>query len=300
MHNGALRKWALALTFWLALHTSSLRAQILLGPFSNSTGSFEVDANGLLSDTGTFGTGTLSLSGAGTRMFWYPGKAAFRAGSVSSTQWNDANIGSYSVAFGQGTTASGYASVAFGSSTASGFWSAAFGSSNTASGFGSAVFGNNNTATVSGYGSAIFGSDNTASGRNSTVFGLANIASGYGATAFGTGSYASGDYSTTLGAGTIASGAYSTASGEYTTSSAYVSFAVGFSNVGGGSPTTWVATDPLFEVGNGSKTVSGTVFGNPAATGPSDAFVVYKNGSAKFSGPVTVPPGGDIPMYTGN
>src|ERR1700734_4564106 len=104
MHNGALKKWALALTFWLALHTSSLRAQ-LLGPYSNSTGSFEVDANGLLSATGTFGTGSLSLSGAGIRMFWYPGKAAFRAGYVNGAQWNDSSIGKGSVAFGLSTTA---------------------------------------------------------------------------------------------------------------------------------------------------------------------------------------------------
>ena len=70
------------MTFWLALHTASLRATDLLGPYGTSPITFDIDANGLLSATGTYGTGTLSLSGAGTRMFWYPGKAAFRAGEI--------------------------------------------------------------------------------------------------------------------------------------------------------------------------------------------------------------------------
>ena len=39
-------------------------------------------------------------------MFWYPGKAAFRAGYVSGTDWNDSSIGKYSAAFGENTTAS--------------------------------------------------------------------------------------------------------------------------------------------------------------------------------------------------
>lgn len=38
MHNGVLRKWALALTFWLALHLSCLEAQTLpFGPYGTSS-----------------------------------------------------------------------------------------------------------------------------------------------------------------------------------------------------------------------------------------------------------------------
>ena len=48
----------------------------------------------------------LSISGAGTRMFFYPKKAAFRAGRVNGNQWDDAQIGDYSSAWGQNTTAS--------------------------------------------------------------------------------------------------------------------------------------------------------------------------------------------------
>ena len=58
--------------------------------------------------------------------------------------------------------------------------------------------------------------------------------------------------------------------------------------MGGGDPINWVASDPLFEVGNGTYQAR------------SDALVVYKNGNAAFQGVVTVAPGGDIPMYTGN
>ena len=96
---------------------------------------FQMDSYGNLSSLGTFGTGTFSLTGAGTRMFWYPGKAAFRAGYVSGTQWNDVSIGNYSVAFGANNTASGSYSFALGSyNQATGVDSVAIGSSASATG----------------------------------------------------------------------------------------------------------------------------------------------------------------------
>ena len=49
---------------------------------------------------GTFDSGLIPKEGAGTRMMWYPKKAAFRAGKVDATQWSDANIGNDSVAMG--------------------------------------------------------------------------------------------------------------------------------------------------------------------------------------------------------
>ena len=79
--------------------------------------------------TGTFGTGDdLSLSGGGTRLFFNPKKAAFRAGNVTGNQWNLTNIGNYSFAAGNGTYARGEAAFAGGFSTAAnGRYSAAFG-----------------------------------------------------------------------------------------------------------------------------------------------------------------------------
>lgn len=145
--------------------------------------------------TGEYSFGPTYGLGAGTVLFWYPRKAAFRAGGVDAAQWDDANVGGYSIASGFNTKASGYASVSFGYSTT-----------------------------------------------------------------------ASGSYSTSLGGFSIASGDYSTAIG-LTNSSSVFSTSVGVNNVGGGSPTSWVETDPLFEIGN-------------AYLGPSNnAMTVLKNGN---------------------
>jgi hypothetical protein len=52
--------------------------------------------------------------GAGTRVIWHPEKGAFRAGTVSGNQWDDANIGDHSVAIGNGARAAGSSATAFG------------------------------------------------------------------------------------------------------------------------------------------------------------------------------------------
>ena len=64
--------------------------------------------------TGTFGQGNIPVQGGGSRMMWYPGKAAFRAGTVSSNIWDDSQIGDYSFASGYNTRVSGDYSAAFG------------------------------------------------------------------------------------------------------------------------------------------------------------------------------------------
>jgi hypothetical protein len=293
MHNGALRKWALALTFWLAVQLSSLRATPLpLGPYGTSPITFGVDANGLLSDTGTFeGTDSLSLSGAGTRMFWDPYKAAFRAGYVNGTQWNDANIGNYSLAFGINSTASGYASAAIGGhATASGVGSTATGQNTTASGNYSTAMGGATDA--AGQGSTAIGLFAGAVEGFSTALGYFAVATGPGATALGFSSTASGAYSTALGTNSTASGSNSFSLGTYSTAQADLSFVIGVCNVGGGSSTSWVGTDPLFEVGNGGNGISG----DPALTTTSDALVVYKNGNVQAQGTIRCSPGGDLSM----
>lgn len=58
--------------------------------------------------------GNPPVSGAGTRMMWYPDKGAFRAGTISSDHWDKDNVGVNSVAFGFNSTASGKRSVAIG------------------------------------------------------------------------------------------------------------------------------------------------------------------------------------------
>ncbi len=93
--------------------------------------------------TGTYtGTSAVPVSGAGTRMFFQPATGAFRAGTVTGTEWDDANIGTNSIAMGYDTTASNTASVAIGSSvTASGWRSAAFGFNSIVSGSYAMAFG---------------------------------------------------------------------------------------------------------------------------------------------------------------
>ncbi len=136
--------------------------------------------------TGTFGSGTVAPSGAGTKMFFNPRKAAFRAGNINGTQWDDASIGNYSTAFGTHTTASGSNSFAAGSSnTASGLYSVAFGTLCNATRDGAIVGGIFNTS--SGAGSAVFGYRNLASGDVTFAFGDSNYSRSYGETVIGIG-----------------------------------------------------------------------------------------------------------------
>jgi len=295
MHTSTLKKLALALTFWLALHMSSLRAQIFTDDLplqAVTTGTnpvdFEFRSDGTLIAKGNINVGTLLSTdqGAGTRMFWLPSLGAFRAGGIVTTtnaihDWDLANIGKYSMALGYDTMASGEYSVALGvGGKATGEYSVAL-SEGSAVGTGAVAI----NGYAGGYYSLAMGTG-SAYGDYSIAFG-ASTASGYRSTAFG--------YRTT------ASGYFSTAMGSYTTASAYLSFVIGSYNVGlsstgaASSPTTWVPIDPIFEIGNGA---AGTASNNYTPT-LSDAFVVYKDGSATFQGPVKVAPGGDIPMYTG-
>jgi hypothetical protein len=91
---------------------------------------------------GTVNGGTIPATGAGTRLMWYPRKAAFRAGHVEGEQWDDAPIGHYSTAMGYSTTAPGIGSTAMGGYTiASGYFSTASGMATTASGYYSSAMG---------------------------------------------------------------------------------------------------------------------------------------------------------------
>lgn len=84
----------------------------------------------------------IPAEGAGTRLMWYPGKAAFRAGLIDGTQWDAANIGDYSLAIGYNNRASAAYAVALGyGCTAAQQSSFAMGELNTASGAASVALG---------------------------------------------------------------------------------------------------------------------------------------------------------------
>lgn len=200
---------------------------------------------------GTFGNGVTQSLGAGTRLHFYPKKAAFRAGNVTGTQWDDANIGVYSVAMGINTTASGDYSTAMGYYT-------------VASEEYSTAMGNDTKATSSA--STAMGLRTRASGSRSTAMGHTTIASGQQSTAMGYTTRASGQHSTAMGHSTTASGYASTAMGYYAKAESYLSTAIGRWNVGGGDFDDWVSTDPLFEIGNGTS------------SNKANAMTVLKNG----------------------
>jgi hypothetical protein len=180
------------------------------------------------------------VTGAGTRMMWYPDKGAFRAGYIDGTQWDKDSIGDYSVAMGSYTKASGYSSIALGnSSTASGIFSIALGS----------------FAKASGYSSIALGNTSTASGYVSTAMGYGIVASGWHSTAMGYNSTASGKYTTVMGGNTTAKSSFETVVGRWNT------------DYTPASEIEWNANDRLFVIGNGT-----------AENLRSDAMVVLKNG----------------------
>ena len=301
-HPHSIKTLALTLTPLLALPLAALQAQTFTAPLQASTSGtnpvdFEFRADGTLIAKGNLGVGSLLSSdqGTGTRMLWFPSLAAFRAGTISpwynnTNAWDQKKIGQGSVAIGENVVASGEACAAFGlNNIASGFICTAFGLNNLSSGSGSTAVGYQNM--VTGDHAMGGGFANTAAGPQSTVFGQYNMATGSYAVALGYLNIASGAASLAVGSSTVASGSAAMSAGANTTAASLDCFAVGRYNVGGGNPNTWVATDPLFEIGNGPGT---------GATPKADALVVYKNGSAKFSGVVQVQPSADIPMYTGN
>jgi|GEM_PF-1355775 len=212
--------------------------------------------------------GSTPVSGGGTRMMWIPAKAAFRAGSISSDRWDDANIGPNSIAAGNNTLAYAYNSTAMGNSTsATNFSSTALGDNSTASGYISTAMG---SATIaSGNNSTAMGSATTASGYNSTAMGEISEASGYNSTAIGFGTKASALASTAMGSFTIASGFSSTATGQFTTASGANSTATGGATTASGQNSTAMGANTIassiFSTGIGfnlkSKSYAGFVTG---------------------------------------
>ncbi len=227
--------------------------------------------------------GGIPAEGAGLRFMWYPGKAALRAGSVTSTQWDNANVGIYSTAIGLNTTASGDFSMAMGrDTTASGYASTAIGSGTTASYYYSVAMGYLTTASseysmamgystkASGLAATAMGYSTMASNVSSMAMGNFSEASGKNSMAIGDKTKASGNSSTAMGRETTASGDYSTAIGYDVTAQSYAETVIGRYNTSAvwPSPGSWKTLDRLFVIGNGNS-----------PTKPSDALVVLKNGN---------------------
>ena len=122
---------------------------------------------------GEFGVGTQLYLGGGTKMMWYPRKAAFRTGQLIDdgvNYWNDNLIGNSSFASGYNTLAKGECSIAL-------------------------------------------GKNSIAEKQTSIAIGYGAIASGFHSRTIGTNSVAEGSYSTALGFQTMAKSVFSTAIG---------------------------------------------------------------------------------------
>ncbi len=164
---------------------------------TNGAERMRIDSLGSLLLSGT--AGVTPISGAGTRMMWIPGKAAFRGGKVTSNSWDGGNIGNKSFSFGEDTYATGDYSFSVG------LQAIATGTSAIAIGTANAV-GDNDVAIGSG--------STTADGGSSTAIGTNNTyAHGTGSTAIGEGVISNGIDATALGGYTIANGNYSLAAG---------------------------------------------------------------------------------------
>ncbi len=160
--------------------------------------------------TGTLGSGAPHTSGAGIRMLWYPGAAAFRAGGVTGAQWDAPNLGNYSAAFGQNTQASGAGSFAAGfQSNASGAQAAAFG--NNANATADRAFSFNGTASATG--AVAIGSGAQATADDAMALGPSSIAGGLASVVIGP-SIANGAFGVAIGLQNSASGNYSVAIGK--------------------------------------------------------------------------------------
>ena len=189
----------------------------------NADTRLELNYDGGFYIPGTFGptapADSIPATGAGTRLMWYPAKAAFRAGRVGlfkdGTQWDASNVGDYSAAFGLDTKANGYAATAMGDGT-------------TASGEDATAMGYNTIA--SGREAVAMGDGTTASGEGATAMGDNTTASGTDAVAMGSGTTASALIATAMGNRTTAKGISSTSMGELTIAETRASVSLGVCN----------------------------------------------------------------------
>lgn len=196
--------------------TGSIVGVYVLKSGDKMTGNLEVHSasltvNGPFTSTGT--NGGILFSGAGTRMFWVPQIAAFRAGIFSSSAGDPGSVGSASVAFGQDNLASGaYTAISGGVSNFAGqnYDSVGGGNGNTANGGPAVVAG---------------GQNNNATGNNTSIGGgLGNsagnsgghIGGGVSNAATGINSSVGGGYQNSVDneASTVGGGSQNTASGQ--------------------------------------------------------------------------------------
>ncbi|MGO4819258.1 hypothetical protein ACEN2H_12740, partial [Flavobacterium sp. W22_SRS_FP1] len=235
-----------------------------------------VTSNGsgiIASDDFVFGSTKLDdISGVtadNSRFFFDKSKGAFRAGAVSSSEWNSENVGDYSVGMGYNSEPTGKGAVAMGAyAIASGIGAVAMGAEEDEVG---ATTGPNSK----GRGSVAMGIATTASAMGSVALGVNTLANASSSFAFGLETAA-------LGANSVAGGSYaraeqgeSVAIGSYITANTFGEVVLGRYNAPASRRGSWDSTDPLFTIGNGTSSLT------------SNAFQILKNGNATLKGTLT-------------
>ncbi|HYR06467.1 MAG TPA: tail fiber domain-containing protein [Longimicrobium sp.] len=194
MHRSLARTCA-ALALLVSAAPAAAQSDILLQLRSGSPAGdrFRVDSAGGVVALGQITIGIIPASGAGTRMMWHPAKVAFRAGYADAGgQFDESNIGYYSIAAGALVTAAGNYSVALGNQNtveASAQCGTAIGSGNKVWGSGGSI-----------------GTCGMALGLNNDVLDQAGVAIGHN-------NWSDGDAAVALGYTTTADADYSMAFG---------------------------------------------------------------------------------------
>jgi len=300
----------------LTVGTSANSSKLeVIGEAGNSAGpGIKVTGDGGAVFEGQIGVGPIPAEGEAVRMMWYPSKAAFRAGFTDGYTWSAQNIGNLSAAFGENNQALGnYSFLAGKDNFADGGGATAFGQGNYVNGNYAFAGGLANQVSdwgvAFGYGNIVgFASiavgdqsmamyESVALGNNARALGDYSVALSRGyaegelSFAFGENAQALGRYSVALpgsvaygeravasGWGTGVQGNHAFGFGDFLIVDSYSSFVVGRWNRGGGNLTTWVESDPLFEVGNGT----GDYDNDPPEVASRSAFTVFKNGKIKM------------------
>ncbi|MDO1501488.1 hypothetical protein Q2T40_15235 [Winogradskyella maritima] len=223
----------------------------------------------------------LTAVGDGTTV-WFPitsdnstGLEAINEGNGIGWRFKDknpanyGNIGANAVDLSESNSSSSTNGATGISAISTGFNTTASGNYSTAMGF--------NSSATNIYAMAI-GNEASATGDNSIALGRLTVASGGSAVALGSQTTASNIGATAMGSATVASGRSATATGRFTRAQAYSGVAIGRYNNGNGNSGSWVDSDPIFEIGNGS-----------ADNNRSNALTVYKNGAVNFNDAYTLP-----------
>jgi hypothetical protein len=238
--------------------------------YKTKTGSWYSLAMGAYSKATGFSSIAMGYNTRATMPF----SIAIGDGCISNMQ-NAIAMGYETVSSGYYSFTTGWQSIATGEcgfstgyqTNASGDYSAAMGFRTTASGLESTALGSGTIS--SGEWSTALGLNSNASGQTSTALGGATKAMGKYSTSMGVLSTAKGDAATTMGYATYARADNATATGYYTKANSYNLFVAGrFNDTTSTSATTWVDTDPLFSVGNGSDFLN-----------LSNAMTILKNGN---------------------